>query len=181
MHRVGNFERVSFDQYHKAIQDTLGNLFSLSELQTQYEALQLPKRATAGSAGYDFHCPYPLTIASGEEVTIPTGIRVRITEGWFLAILPRSGLGFRYGIRLNNTMGIIDSDYYHADNEGHIFIKLTNGTNQTAPLTLAMQDRFAQGIFIPFGITEEDSAQQQRTGGMGSTGQAHPRKVEDNA
>ena len=74
-----------------------------------YEQIRLPHRATSGSAGYDFFLPCSLTLAPGKEVKIPTGIRVEMEEGWVLMLYPRSGLGFKYRLQMNNTVGIIDS------------------------------------------------------------------------
>jgi dUTP pyrophosphatase len=123
---------------------------------------RLPERATAGSAGYDFFAPEDITLPG----TVKTGVRVKVIPGYVLCIFPRSGLGFKYGVRLANTVGVIDSDYYNADNEGHIMIKLECDT----PLTIKAGERFAQGIFLPFGITEDDNAAGERSGGFGSTG-----------
>jgi dUTP pyrophosphatase len=132
------------------------------ECVTGFEGIKLPARATTGSAGYDFFAP--------EDVTLPgvikTGVRVKIAPGYVLCIFPRSGLGFKYGVKLVNTVGIIDSDYYNAENEGHIIIKLDSDT----PITIKKGERFAQGIFLPFGITINDRAVGERTGGFGSTG-----------
>ena len=127
----------------------------------------LPRRATSGSAGYDFFSPLAFTLAPGACIRIPTGVRARIDDGWVLMLFPRSGLGFKYRLQLDNTVGIIDADYYHALNEGHIMIKVTN--NGSKQLSLRKGDRFAQGIFIPYGITEDDEASEERTGGFGST------------
>jgi dUTP pyrophosphatase len=132
------------------------------ECVTGFDDVQLPRRATAGSAGYDFFAPEDITLPG----TIKTGIRAKIAPGYVLFIFPRSGLGFKYGVKLVNTVGIIDSDYYNADNEGHIIIKLDSDT----PVTIKKGERFAQGIFLPFGITIDDSAEGVRIGGMGSTG-----------
>ena len=85
---------------------------------------------------------------------------------------PRSGLGFKFRLQLNNTVGIIDSDYYYSDNEGHIFIKLTNDSNEGKTMQLAKGNGFAQGIFLPFGITEDDGVTEVRNGGFGSTTKA---------
>ena len=131
-----------------------------------YENIILPRRATAGSAGYDFIAPYDFTLESGEEIVIDTGIRAKIAEGWVLVILPRSGSGFKYGVRLANTAGVIDSDYFNADNEGHIKIKLVGGSKT---YTVKAGDAFAQGIFLPYGITEDDECTEERHGGFGST------------
>jgi len=111
--------------------------------------------------------PFELTINPGETYKIPTGIRSEIADGWVLQIFPRSSLGFKYKLQLDNTVGIIDSDYYHADNEGHIIIKVTNNSDRV--LELKQGDRFAQGIFIPYGITVDDESNEERTGGFGST------------
>ena len=84
-------------------------------------------------------------------------------------LFPRSSLGFRYRLQLNNTVGIIDSDYYNAENEGHIFVKMTNDTREGKTVEIRKGQGMVQGIFLPFGITEDDAADQERTGGMGST------------
>lgn len=127
----------------------------------------LPRRATKGSAGYDFFAPETFTLAPRETVKIATGVRVKIKNGWVLMIFPRSGLGFKYRLTLDNTVGIIDSDYYSAENEGHIFIKMTNCGDKT--LTVEKGKAFAQGVFLPFGITENDACDGERVGGFGST------------
>lgn len=134
-----------------------------------YDALKLPKRATVGSAGYDFFSPLTFTLMPGETLKIPTGIRVEIHEGWVLMLFPRSGLGFKYRLQMNNTVGIIDSDYFYSDNEGHIFIKLTNNSNEGKSVTVEAGQGFAQGLFMPFGITEDDNVTDIRNGGFGST------------
>ena len=108
-------------------------------------------------------------IQPGQTVKIPTGIRVRMEEGWVLACFPRSGLGFKYRLQLDNTVGIIDSDYWQSDNEGHIFCKLTNDSKQGKTLELEAGTGFMQGIFLPFGITLDDSVSDRRNGGFGST------------
>ena len=136
-----------------------------------YEDIKLPCRATSGSAGYDFFAPYDITLRPNETAKIPTGIRVRIDDGWVLSIYPRSGLGFKYRLQLNNTVGIIDSDYYRSDNEGHIFIKITNDTNEGKTVEIPAGTAFAQGIFTEYGITVDDEATGVRNGGMGSTTQ----------
>lgn len=156
MNKIARFEKVSFEQFNQMCND-----------HEAYDSIELPKRATKGSAGYDFHMPFELTINPGETYKIPTGIRSEIADGWVLQIFPRSSLGFKYKLQLDNTVGIIDSDYYHADNEGHIIIKVTNNSDRV--LELKQGDRFAQGIFIPYGITVDDESNEERTGGFGST------------
>lgn len=165
MKRIAKFEKVSLSRFNEGFADAFGRDGS-----ALYDAIKLPRRATSGSAGYDFCTPDGFTIAPGETVKIPTGIRVKMEEGWVLKIYPRSGLGFKYRVQLNNTVGIIDSDYYYAENDGHIFIKITNDSNEGKTLTLNAGDAFAQGIFVEYGITLDDDADGVRTGGFGSTG-----------
>jgi dUTP pyrophosphatase len=155
MKKIAQFFKVSEEQYLKD-----GSIDA-------YNSIILPKRATTGSAGYDFFAPFDFTLAVGETIKIPTGVRVKIDCGWVLKIYPRSSLGFKYRLSLNNTVGIIDSDYYFADNEGHIFIKMTN-CGDTA-LTIEKGKAFAQGIFVEYGITVDDECTTSRTGGIGST------------
>ncbi len=127
----------------------------------------LPKRATTGSAGYDFYSPCDILLEPGQSVTVKTGVRVRINEGWVLFLLPKSGLGCKYRLTLNNTVGVVDSDYYYSDNEGHIAVFLTNCGSKT--LEIKKNSSFCQGVFLPFGITESDAADGIRNGGFGST------------
>ena len=134
-----------------------------------YDSIRLPSRATEGSAGYDFYAPEEISLEPGAQILIPTGIRVRIDSGFVLLLLPRSSLGFKYRLQLNNTAGVIDSDYYNADNEGHIFCKLTNDSRDEKSVVIHAGDGMVQGIFLPFGITEDDDAHAKRKGGFGST------------
>lgn len=106
--------------------------------------------------GYDFSAPVAFVLKPGETIKIPTGIRARMDEDWVLCLFPRSGQGFKYRLQLNNTVGIIDSDYYNSDNEGHIMAKLTNDSNEGKVLEIHPGEGFLQGIFMPYGITEDD-------------------------
>ncbi|MDD3121882.1 MAG: hypothetical protein PHC62_00035 [Candidatus Izemoplasmatales bacterium] len=156
---VAQFEKISKDQW---ISDTGRDVKIL-------EGIKKPKRATTGSAGYDFFAPFHIELAPGESLVIPTGIRAKINDGWVLMEFPRSGLGFKFHMTLANTVGIIDSDYYYAENEGHIFMKIIN--NHDDYLIIEEGDAFCQGIFIPFGITSDDYEDEKeiRKGGFGST------------
>jgi dUTP pyrophosphatase len=78
-------------------------------------------------------------------------------------------LGFKFRLQLNNTVGIIDSDYFYSDNEGHIFIKMTNDTNENKTVEIKKGNGFAQGIFMVYGTTEDDNVTESRNGGFGST------------
>lgn len=166
MKKVARFEKVSFEEFQKAFDNK-----SVEEIQNIYDEIKLPKRATLGSAGYDFYTPISFTLAPNETIKIPTGIRCEMKIGWVLSLYPRSGLGFKYRVQLNNTVGIIDSDYYYSDNEGHIFVKLTNASNEDKTVILNAGDGFCQGIFTEYGITEDDDSDGIRNGGFGSTDQ----------
>ncbi len=167
MKRIAQFEKVSIENFVKSWTDEFGTDRVTAE--HIYNSIALPKRATSGSAGYDIYSPVDFVIKPGETVKIPTGIRCRIDDGWVLKIYPRSGLGFKYRLQLNNTVGIIDSDYYYSDNEGHIFIKITNDSNENKTVEIKAGTGFAQGIFVEYGITVDDDAAGTRNGGFGST------------
>jgi len=168
MYRIAEFEKVSFCRFEEGVKNVFGDL-QPEMIRTAYDGVKLPVRATTGSAGYDFYLPFDLELAPGESAKIPTGIRARMEQGWVLLLFPRSGLGFKYRLQLNNTVGVIDSDYYGSDNEGHIFAAITNDTNTGRVLSLKAGDAFMQGVFVPFGITESDCAEARRNGGFGST------------
>lgn len=168
MERIAKFHKVSYEQFEGDWKDTFGPI-ETEEIRRIYEGIRLPARATAGSAGYDLYTPVAMTIRPGETIKIPTGIRVEMNDGWVLAVFPRSSLGFKYRLQLNNTVGIIDSDYFYSDNEGHMFIKITNDSNEDKTLELPKGAGVVQGIFLPFGITLDDASSGQRNGGFGST------------
>lgn len=165
MEKVAKYSKVSQDQYRLAWEDT----FHCKLPAGIYDNIQLPKRATTGSAGYDFFAPFDFNLEPGETIKIPTGIRCEISEGWVLLCFPRSGLGFKYRCQLDNTVGVIDSDYYYSDNEGHIFVKLTNDSKSGKSLSVSAGQGFIQGVFFPFGITIDDETDGVRNGGFGST------------
>lgn len=168
MKRIAKFHKVSEARF---LEDWKENFPEASdeEIRQIYREITLPERATAGSAGYDFYSPVDFSIAPGESIKIPTGIRVEMDQEWVLKCYPRSGLGFKYRLQLNNTVGIIDSDYFYSDNEGHMFAKLTNDGREGKTVELAKGTGFMQGIFVEYGITVDDDASGVRNGGFGST------------
>lgn len=177
--KIAKFEKVSFEQFRKdwlkTFSDKYNNIYAEyvdeveDEIRGIYNNIRLPRRSTVGSAGFDMFLPFNISIEKGESQVIPTGIRCAIDDGWMLALFPRSGHGFKYGIHLANTTGIIDSDFYYAENEGHIHVKLVNDSSLAKKIDLESDAAFCQGIFIPFGITIDDDANGIRTGGFGST------------
>ena len=134
---IAKFTHVSEKQYAEAMGERRDYL-PLSEI-------PLPKRATRGSAGYDFTATADTVIPAGGSALIPTGIRCEMENGWVLMLFPRSSLGFKYGIRLSNPSG--------------------------QEIAIAKGDRFCQGVLLPFGTAEEEDSFSERTGGFGSTGE----------
>lgn len=168
MNKIAKFEKVSYEQFEK---DWL-NAFPATvewKLRSMYDNIMLPKRSTIGSAGYDFYLPRDIDLYERSSIVIPTGIRCNIDNGWVLTVFPRSGHGFKYGIHLANTVGIIDADYYGAKNEGHIHVKLVNDSKLARDIHFENGVAFCQGIFLPFGITVDDEVEAKRIGGFGST------------
>lgn len=163
MKAVACFQKVSFEEFSHHFDDP-------EVAGAAYAVVRIPTRATVGSAGYDFVTPVAIRLQPGQSVLIPTGIRAKIEEGWVLQIFPKSGLGFRFRLQLDNTVGIIDQDYYNSDNEGHIMVKLTCDAKSDTTFSLPAGKAFVQGIFLPFGITADDDALGVRNGGFGSTG-----------
>lgn len=165
------FSKVSHSQYDAAIRSSP---FSIDSLYVPWEDLKLPKRATAGSAGYDIYSPVSCVLRPGETVKFPTGIKCSIPSGYFLLIVPRSGMGFRTGTRLSNTAGVIDCDYTNSDNEGHIQVKLympkIESEDSPTELFINKGDAVCQGIVVPYcQFINEEPPQQNRNGGFGST------------
>ena len=151
------FELISEEQFEKDLKEVC-----------EYSDIEIPTRSTKHSAGYDFKSPISFTLNPGDSKKVPTGIKASMNEDEFLAIFVRSSMGFKYNIRLCNQVGIVDSDYYNnPDNEGHIFVKIQNEGKEA--ITINKGDRFAQGIFMNFLITDDDVAFGDRTGGFGST------------
>ena len=134
MNKIAQFHKVSFEQFKESWDDSFPGA-SEEEIKEIYDQIKLPKRATRGSAGYDFFSP----------------------------------VGFKFRLQMNNTVGIIDSDYFYSDNEGHIFVKLTNDTNEGKTVSVAQGTGMVQGIFMQYGVTIDDDATEVRNGGFGST------------
>lgn len=170
MNIIAKFSKVSENQFIKDYLDCFPKE-TVEASREAYQSLILPKRATVGSAGYDFVTPITFTLQPNESIKIPTGIKAQMDDGWVLLLFPRSGLGFKFHMELENTIGVVDQDYIHAKNEGHIFIKIYNASEEKKTILVNKGEAFAQGIFLPFGITGDDEVDTLRQGGFGSTDQ----------
>lgn len=160
MEKIAKFEFVSLNEFQSHFDKDIKNI---------YDNLKLPKRATQYSAGYDFYAPYDFELKPNQSLIIPTGIKVKMDNNYFLLIAPRSGLGTKFRMQLDNTIGIIDADYYCSDNEGHIMVKISNNNFENKTLSIQQNQAFVQGIFLKYGITIDDDTLQTRNGGFGST------------
>lgn len=172
MNKIAEFSKVSFAQFLSSWLDVFGPESEIHEdmIHTIYKNIELPSRSTKHSAGYDFMCPCDIELESGDSIKIPTGIRCKMDEGWVLMLYPRSSLGFKFRMQLDNTVGIIDGDYFSSSNEGHIIAKICNDSKENKLVSIKSGDKFVQGIFVPYGITVDDNADGVRNGGFGSTG-----------
>lgn len=158
------FEKVSFEEF---IKDPGFDTVLATKVGEIYDSIKLPERSTLLSAGYDFYAPFEMNIhAMSPSTAYPTGIRfVTDRDDIVLVCVPRSGLGFKHGLGLRNTVGIIDADYQNSDNEGHIKVKFRADTDVVIPQGKA----FMQGIILPFLKTDDDTCMNTRNGGFGST------------
>ncbi len=158
MSKTRGFEVISEKQFKKDFEG----------LDINYTDIKLPKRSTARSAGYDCFAPKNIWLTPGEEIKLPTGIRSYMLDDEVLFALPRSGHGFKYYLRLANTIGCIDSDYYDSDNEGHIFVKLRNEGTKT--FEIKKGEGMCQLIFQKYLLVDgDDFTGEIRNGGFGST------------
>lgn len=157
------FERISKSQFEKDW------IWDKKFSGVAYDNVKLPTRATARSAGYDFYSPINFILNPGEAIVIPTGIRAKMSDGTVLLLYVRSSIGIKHGVVLCNGTGVVDADYYDAENEGHICCALRNLGK--LPFSVNVGDRIMQGVFTPFlTIDEKERATGKRTGGVGSTG-----------
>lgn len=169
---VAVFEKVSDETYYAGCteSDIIGTIPDLGVIgtDTYLRNLVLPHRSTKGSAGYDFFLPYNLMIRGGQTVRIPTGVKVKMADGYVFMMYPRSSLGFKYQMTMDNTVCVVDSDYYNnPSNEGHIFVKMTNHSNKDC--FIPKGQAFCQGVFHKFYTTDNDTCTEERVGGYGST------------
>ena len=131
--------------------------------------INLPKRSTEHSAGYDIEAAETVRFAPGEIKLIPTGLKAYMQTGEVLYMYDRSSNPRKKGLVLINSVGVIDGDYYgNPGNEGHIFAQMKNITDQE--VVLEVGERVVQAVFAPFLIADGDEADGVRTGGFGSTG-----------
>ena len=171
--KVAKFRKVSFDQFKH---DMISCGFNLPDtvMQEAYDAIKLPVRATAGSAGYDFFSPIPFVLSNmtvnPRGITFPTGIQCELYPDFCLIMIPKSGLGIKQYSRLGNCIGLIDRDYIFSDNEGDIFVNIRSDIPSNPPIEIKAGQAICQGVILPFGTTDDDETTEARNGGLGSSG-----------
>lgn len=146
-----DFEKISFEQFKNDIKDD----------KNLYEEYLLPMRNSSKTAGYDFYLIEDVTIKVGEIKKIPTGIKSYYEDDEMLFLIIRSGMGFKYNLRLCNQIGVIDSDYYNnSENEGHMWFKIQN--EGTEDVTFKKGEAIIQGIFLKYLTTKSDLNKNQK-------------------
>ena len=154
------FEKISFEQFVKDVKDD----------RMLYDSIELPKRSTKASAGYDIRSIQEGVIKPGKSMAFKTGLKVAMNSDEVLYIYSRSSQGYKYNVCLINSVGVIDSDFYNnPDNEGHFSIKLVNlGEND---FEVKIGDKIGQGVFMKYlTVDDEEKKKKKRKGGIGSTG-----------
>ena len=168
---VARFFKVSLARFNQDYKENFPSemIYGLTDMEITavYNSIKMPNRATKYSAGYDIFSPINFILKSKETIKLPTGLRCQMNDNIVLMVYPRSSLGFKYRMMLENTVGVIDSDYFDSDNEGHIFIKFTNHGDKD--IEIKKGEAFAQGIFTKYYLTVDDSVDAIRNGGLGST------------
>ncbi len=154
------FEKISFEQFVKDVKDD----------RMLYDSMELPKRSTKTSAGYDIRSVEAGIVKPGEAKAFKTGLKVCMNPDEVLYLYSRSGHGYKYNVCLMNSVGVIDSDFYNnPDNEGHFQVKLLNlGEND---FEVKVGDKIAQGVFMKYlTVDDEEEIKSKRKSGLGSTG-----------
>ena len=166
------FYKVSFDTF---LRDAVNHVqfdeeddTFIPKMRAAYDAIPIPQRKTAGSAGYDFVTPFFIRLRPNESIMFPTGIKARMNTFAVLFLFVRSSIGLKKHCMIPNSVGVIDSDYFNnPDNEGDIFMALQNIGRES--ITIEAGERVAQGIFVDYDTTYHDEAIGVRIGGIGST------------
>ena len=139
------FEKISFEQFKKQVKDD----------KKLYDRVQIPKRDSKATAGYDINVVEEFTINPGEIKKLPTGIKACFNDDEVLFLIDRSSTGFKYNIRMCNQVAVIDADYYNnPDNEGHLWIKIQNEGDKA--VTFSEGDAVVQGVFTKYLTTDDD-------------------------
>lgn len=165
------FGRVTYSAFADDVKKFIPYSIKPENLFDLWNEIELPKRSTQYSAGYDIKTPLDITIPPHSSVKVPSGIKAIFNADemntWCLLLYIRSSVGAE-GVVITHGTGVIDADYQFAKNDGGMVLALTNNTNNIVKFKAG--DRIMQGVFVIRGTTEDDQAAGDRTGGMGNTG-----------
>lgn len=131
--------------------------------------MKLPKRSTKNSAGYDFYAMEDIICKPREITMVKTGIKAKMEDNEVLLLFNRSSNPKKKGLIILNGVGVVDADYYgNENNDGEIAGLFYNMRDEDVKIEAG--DKIMQGIFVKYGIIDDDAAEGERTGGFGSTG-----------
>ena len=166
-----HFEKVKFEAFRNDMAMYRPINFMNGDVEKAYEGIKIPVRKTKYSAGYDVCTPVDVVLPSGQRRVIPTGIKAVFSEdemeSWHLQMYVRSSVGIKDGVVLTNGTGVIDPDYFMGENDGDMMLALINTSEKLVKYKAG--DRICQAVFMLHGITSDDAATGDRTGGIGST------------
>lgn len=136
---------------------------------TKNPGFELPKRSTRYSAGYDFVVPEDTICKSHQITMVKSGVKAYFPDDETLLLFNRSSNPKKKGLIVLNGVGVVDADYVdNNDNEGEIAGLFYNMLDED--VVLKAGEKMMQGVFVKYGITDNDNANGQRNGGFGSTG-----------
>lgn len=165
------FERVKLEAFKNDMAMYRPINFMNGDVEKAYENIKIPVRKTKYSAGYDVCTPVDVVLPSGQRRVIPTGIKAVFNddemESWHLQMYVRSSVGIKDGVVLTNGTGVIDPDYFMGENDGDMMLALMNTSEKLVKYKAG--DRICQAVFVLHGLTSDDNASGDRTGGIGST------------
>lgn len=166
-----HFEKVKFEAFRNDMAMYRPINFMNGDVEKAYEGIKIPVRKTKYSAGYDVCTPVDVVLPSGQRRVIPTGIKAVFSEdemeSWHLQMYVRSSVGIKDGVVLTNGTGVIDPDYFMGENDGDMMLALLNTSDKLVKYKAG--DRICQAVFVLHGLTSDDNASGDRTGGIGST------------
>jgi dUTP pyrophosphatase len=154
MKKIAKFEKISYEIFENAMMAFCPEIKNVKKI---YEEIKLPRRERAGVAGYDFFAPFNIKLKPNQTIMIPSGIKCEMLANWVLVISPRSSMGFKYRLQLDNTVGIIDSNIESGHTNGQIIIKITNDSKEKVIAEIRKGQGFVQGVFLEYGITYDDN------------------------
>lgn len=167
------FEKVTLQTFKQELRKYGFGWMPENEIETAWNNIKIPRRATKGSAGYDVEAPIEFHILPHDKVIVPSGLKAYFPPEQigthYLALFDRSSLSIKRGVNLTNQTAIIDSDYYGSEeNEGCMLIALTNTNDHVVKFQAG--ERVVQGIICRHEVTDDDDADGIRHGGVGSSG-----------